>query len=156
MVFINVTYFTMTVYPLTSLARWSYPPAPGRYSRTPAWRRIVVIAICNHNPPKLVEKTFTTTSFTGILLHCIDLLNVVLVLWLQKKYLNGHVASLLPCLTVYIVHPSSNIQHQPQNTPWHTWNNVHTHQPNNFGSSICRPVSSTLAWKSSSICDYGV
>ena len=57
MVYNNVTYFAMTVYPRIYLARWSYAPAPGRYPTTPAWRHIDVLTPCNHSRKKWRKKT---------------------------------------------------------------------------------------------------
>jgi len=57
MVYNNVTYFAMTVYPRIYLARWSYAPAPGRYPATPALRHIDVLTPCNHSRKTWRKKT---------------------------------------------------------------------------------------------------
>ena len=62
MVYNNVTYFAMTVYPMIYLTRWSYARAPGRYPTAPAWRRIAVLTPRNRGRKKWGEKTLHNYS----------------------------------------------------------------------------------------------
>ena len=66
MVYNNVTYFAMTVYPRIYLARWSYAPTPGRYPNTPAWRHIDVLTHRNHSTKKMGAKIHKTPSYVHL------------------------------------------------------------------------------------------
>ena len=66
MVYMNVTQFPMTVYPLILLARWSYAFTPGRYPTTPAWRHIDVLTHRNHFTKKMGGKIHKTPSYVHL------------------------------------------------------------------------------------------
>jgi len=89
MVYNNVTYFAMTVYPRIYLARWSYALVAGRYPATPAWRHIDVPAPCNRGHKKWRKKTLHNYFIHRHIDPLCILLNVVLFFWLQKYAESG-------------------------------------------------------------------
>jgi len=71
MVYNNVTYFAMTVYPWYYLARVSYPPSPGGTPQPPRGDILMFIFLATTAAKNGGKNPFTTTLFTGTLIHCI-------------------------------------------------------------------------------------
>jgi hypothetical protein len=89
MVYNNVTYFAMTVYPLILLGTSIVSPVPGRYPATPAWRHIDVHISCNHGRKKWRKKPLHNYFIHRHIDPLYILVNVVLFFWLQKYAKSG-------------------------------------------------------------------